>query len=267
MLRLLRPVMLAVGLAACSADNTSAPPRQAPTSPTEAVATGNGPGWTIPRTDYAFTVAAGCGERGGFLGSYRVDVADGEVIEATPLDQFTEAIPPAEALSVGDLVSRARAAEREGAEEVSITASARGWPRRVAIDRRVDVTDDEECYTIRDVVTADEATPRNQESARPLRPTAAWDDDGGLTLTTEGSSSCPLAPVVVVARDERTLAVRLADYDRTQLCTADLARRTWQLRLPFRFDREAPHLTMVVVSDGRKPVVLPLGKAPPALQR
>ena len=118
MLRLLWPVMLAMGLSACSADDTSAPPPQSPTSPTGAIPTDDGPRWRIPRTDYAFSVFAGCGERGGFLGSYRVDVVDGEVVEATPLDQFTEVIPPAEALSIGDLVRRARAAKRDGAEDV-----------------------------------------------------------------------------------------------------------------------------------------------------
>jgi hypothetical protein len=138
-------VPLAVAtLAACATPGGAA----APAGTTSAGA------WTEP-ADYSFVVTSPCGER-GFLGTYQVVVAGGEVVDSQWRDPASGAWAPFDQLesvsTLGDMLEEVRvASEDPEAGEVSLeTDPADGHPTSVSVDHIEDAIDDESCYEITD---------------------------------------------------------------------------------------------------------------------
>ena len=121
-------------------------------SPESAASSTPSPESFEPGPNYTYEVHAGCGERGGFFGFYRVQVDDRSVIAVKPLNRWTQEIPARQALSIAGLVEHARMEERQGADVVKIVADADGILQRVRIDRIRRGIDDEECYRVTKVV-------------------------------------------------------------------------------------------------------------------
>jgi hypothetical protein len=165
--------------------------------------------WTRPGPDYSYTVDAGCGERGGLVGWYRIRVSDAAVAEVWPLDKFSDDVMPSAAPTIAELVDEAAQAERDGADKTVVTTSPQGYPQRILIDRDTNSIDDEVCYTISDVV-------RESGSVRPWpkpRPIVDWTADGEVRLTTSGSSSCPWKLGSVQARGTQSAVLRVDGPD------------------------------------------------------
>ena len=212
--------------------------------------------WTRPGPDYSYTVDAGCGERDGLVGWYRIRVSDGAVTEVWPLDQYSADVSPSAAPTIADLVDEAARAERDGAEKTEVTTSAQGYPQRIGIDWDTNSIDDEVCYTISDVV-------RESGSVRPWpRPIVDWTADREVRLTTWGSSSCPWTLGSVQARGTQSAVLRLDGPDAGTICTADLAPHRSIVKLPSRIDLGAEQLTFVVLAAGKRPLVLTLDPNP-----
>ena len=208
--------------------------------------------WTRPGPDYSYTVDAGCGERRGLVGWYRIRVSDGTVAEVWPLDQYSADVSPSAAPTIADLVDEAAQAERDGADEIVVTTSPQGYPHRILIDRDADAIDDEVCYTISDVV-------RESGSVAPWpepRPVVDWTADREVRLTTWGSSSCPWRLGSVEARGTQSAVLRLDGPDAGTICTTDFAPHHSVVKLPSRIDRDAEQLTFVLLAAGKRPLVL-----------
>src|SRR5262245_21201090 len=215
---------------------------------------------TPPGPDYSYTVDAGCGERSGLVGLYRIRVAEGAVTEIRPLDKHSVEVSPSAAPTISGLVDEAVQAEQDGADEVVVTRSPDGYPRHISIDRDAKAIDDEVCYTISDVV-------RESGSAQPWpqpRPTVDWTTHREVRLTTWGSSSCPWKLDSVQARGTQRVILRLDGPAPDTICTMDLAPHRSIVRLPTRIDRGAEQLTFVVLAAGMRPLMLTLDQRPPA---
>ncbi len=74
--------------------------------------------------DYAFTVRAGCGERRGVFGYYRVTVRNGKVVTSTPLDLPPPSSPRARPTALADWSTAARPPRAQGAERVVVQRSS-----------------------------------------------------------------------------------------------------------------------------------------------
>jgi hypothetical protein len=209
--------------------------------------------WTRPGPDYSYTVNGGCGERSGLVGRYRLDVTDGVVTAVSPLSAYGD-LRPSEAPTLADLVAEAAAAERNDADEVTVTTSPAGYPRRIFIDRYADGIDDEVCYTVSDVVRE---PSRIQPWGEP-RPAVEWTTDREVRLTTWGSSSCPWVPARVEARGTQSVTVRLEGPGPKAICTTDIAAHRSILDLPSRIDRSAKQLTLVLLARGHEALVVTL---------
>ncbi|WP_210649006.1 DUF6174 domain-containing protein [Nocardioides sp. SYSU D00065] len=98
--------------------------------------------------DYRFVLTSSCGER-PLIGRYRVEVRDGAVQSAEPL-QGTVARPElADVPTLAGLLDRADQAE--AGAEVTLAVDDKGLPSSLNIDPSSEVTDDEECYEVTDV--------------------------------------------------------------------------------------------------------------------
>ncbi len=211
---------------------------------------------TLPGSDYSYTVNAGCGEGAGLMGLYRIQVADGKVVEAWPLSGTGGGAALTDVPTIDQLVQETEAAEQDGADEVTVTTSPLGYPHRIMIDQIADAIDDEVCYTISDVV-------RESESAQPWakpRPSVSWTAQREVRLTTYGSSSCPWKLDSVEARGSQSVVLRLDGPDPKTICTLDLAPHYSTVDLPSRIDRVAEQLTFVVMANGKQPLVLTLNQ-------
>lgn len=214
--------------------------------------------WTRPGPDYSYTVDAGCGERGGLVGWYRIRVSEASVAEVWPLDQYSADVSPSAAPTIADLVDEAAQAERDGADKIVVTTSPQGYPQRILIDRDANAIDDEVCYTISDVV-------RESGSVRPWpqpRPIVDWTAHREVRLTTQGSSSCPWKLGSVQARGTQGAVLVLDGPDAGTICTTDLAPHYSVVKLPAGVDRDAEQLTFVVLATGKRPLVLALDQNP-----
>lgn len=153
----MRPVLIAAVLlvSACSA-------QPAPASNAPAVAGELSPPsheareWREPSA-YSFTLASECGER-SLIGRFHIEVENGVVVGVEGLDEqgrrFVESrssegrrtggVP-----TLAGLLGQVAEARRDGADRVEVKADQTdGHPVSIAIDRRINATDDEECYEI-----------------------------------------------------------------------------------------------------------------------
>ena len=206
---------------------------------------------TLPGSDYSYTVDAGCGERSGLVGLYRVRVVDGEVERMWSLSGDGGS-GLTDAPTLDQLVEEAESAEADGADEVSVTTSPQGYPQRIMIDQIANAIDDEVCYTVSDVV-------REGGKLRPWtkpQPSIGWTEQRELRLTTYGSSSCPWVPAAVEPRGSQSATIRLKGPDRGEICTMDLAPHHSIVDLPSKIDRRADQLTFVILASGHQPLVL-----------
>ena len=208
---------------------------------------------TLPGSDYSYTVNAGCGERSGLIGLYRIQVADGKVAQVWPLSgagggALTD-VP-----TIDQLVQEAETAEQDGADEVTLTTSHQGYPQRIMIDHDSDSIDDEVCYTISDLVRESAST---QPWTKP-RPSLSWTAQREIRLTTYGSSSCLWKLDSVAARGSQSVVLRLDGPDPKTICTMDLAPHHSIVDLPSKIDRGAGQLAFVVLASGKQPLVLTL---------
>lgn len=108
------------------------------------------PAWTAPDS-YTYTVDSGCGER-ALIGSFRITVENGEVVDAEALGNSAESVVERldELPTLDDLLDEARVAARERADELEVTMSPDGYPEEIRIDWERDAIDDEACYVIED---------------------------------------------------------------------------------------------------------------------
>jgi Family of unknown function (DUF6174) len=213
---------------------------------------------TLPGSDYSYTVDAGCGERAGLVGMYRIRVVDGEVAHVWLLSGGGGQVALTDVPTIDQLVEEAESAEQEGADQVTVTTSPQGYPHRIMIDQIADAIDDEVCYTISDVVREGR---KLQVWTKP-RPTIGWTKQRELRLTTYGSSSCPWVPAAVEARGTQSVTIRLEGPDRDEICTMDLAPHHSTVELPSRIDRRADQLTFVLLAPAHQPLVLTVEQNP-----
>ena len=99
---------------------------------------GLGHDWVEPDR-YQYTMSSTCGERNG-LGTFRLTVRDGDVVEAEKLRRYSDLLPLAEMPTVGDILAIAEQADDEGADDVSVEWSDDGEPR-ARVDRLRDQLD------------------------------------------------------------------------------------------------------------------------------
>lgn len=111
--------------------------------------------WREPAR-YAFTVESACGER-GFLGRYRLTVAQGKITKADGLDDSAKGWiasgPPAPLPTLAGLVAELEAARKKSADVARIEVDPTDQhPTKITIDPDKGSIDDEVCYTISDYV-------------------------------------------------------------------------------------------------------------------
>jgi Family of unknown function (DUF6174) len=214
---------------------------------------------TLPGSDYSYTVNAGCGERSGLVGLYRIQVVDGKVANVWPLSgSGGGGAALTDVPTIDQLVEEAESAEQDGADEVTVTTTPDGYPHRIMIDQIADAVDDEVCYTISDIVRESGSTTT---WTKP-RPMVQWTPRREVRLTTYGSSSCPWTPKAIEARGEQSVTVRLEGPKRDEICTMDIAPHHSIVKLPSRIDRQAGQLSFVLVAPGYQAVVLTLNQNP-----
>jgi hypothetical protein len=213
---------------------------------------------TLPGSDYSYTVNAGCGERGGLVGLYRIQVVDGKVVDVWPLSGTGGGAALTDVPTIDQLVEEAESAEQKGADEVTVTTTSDGYPSRIMIDQIADAVDDEVCYAISDVVREGGSTAA---WSKP-RPMVQWTPRREVRLTTYGSSSCPWVPKEIEARGTQSVTVRLKGPERDEICTMDIAPHHSIVKLPSRIDRRADQLSFVLVAPGYQAVVLILEQNP-----
>jgi len=93
----------------------------------------------------------------------------------------------------------------------------------------------------------------------PSSPPVAWADDGHLSVTTRGSSSCPTGPgeVAVTGEQEVVVGIEPVFPDRDP-CTADIAPRTTEVALPRGVSAEEELTVRLRYGNGdEETVVLP----------
>jgi hypothetical protein len=150
-----------------------------------------------PPAHYAFDVAAGCGFRTGLIGTHRITVVRDEPVAIEPIEGSAR-VRLVDALTIPDIVQRARTARQAGADRVVVSRSSAGVPTRVSIDYLRDAVDDEECYRISHVVTTPgSASATTQDSAsgeEPPEPTYTWNDQPSPVVLLLPSSNVELRP-------------------------------------------------------------------------
>lgn len=113
--------------------------------------------WAEPAA-YSFTLESRCGER-NLLGRFAVEVENGVVVSVEGLDdqgrRATSVVQPADVPTLADLLALVAEARGDGADQVDlVTDPADGHPVSVEIDWEAAATDDEECYTVSDLVVS-----------------------------------------------------------------------------------------------------------------
>ena len=110
--------------------------------------------WNEPAS-YEFTLDSRCGER-LLIGRFRVAVRDHAVVGIEGRDSQGRTvgplIDPNLVPTLAELLQLAKRARAEGADEAVVEFDADGNPASVRIDRDRSTIDDEECYTISNVV-------------------------------------------------------------------------------------------------------------------
>lgn len=108
-------------------------------------------GWKEPSA-YTYTLTSSAGER-ALIGTFRVTVRDGEVVDAVGLDESARRVvkgSPAVVPTLQDLLAELDGARREGAATAEADFAADGHPTRIALDREKNAVDDEALYVIGD---------------------------------------------------------------------------------------------------------------------
>ncbi|MGW1951409.1 DUF6174 domain-containing protein [Streptomyces sp. NPDC001920] len=107
--------------------------------------------WQEPGS-YAYTLLSSGGER-SLLGTFRITVRDGAVVDAVGLDDsgrsVVERVPDA-VPTLEELLAELDQARRDGADEAEARYAADGHPARISLDWEEDAIDDEALYVISD---------------------------------------------------------------------------------------------------------------------
>ncbi|MFH0516243.1 DUF6174 domain-containing protein [Streptomyces sp. M41] len=107
--------------------------------------------WREPGS-YTYTLLSTGGER-SLLGTFRISVRDGAVVDAVGLDdtgrRVAESVPDA-VPTIGGLLAELRQARRDGADRAEAQYAADGHPVRISLDREENAIDDETLYLIGD---------------------------------------------------------------------------------------------------------------------
>lgn len=127
-------------------------PEPGPASSASAVAR-----WAEP-VAYSFTLESRCGER-NLIGRFAVEVENGVVVAVEGLDHQGETaiavVQPADVPTLAGLHTLVAEARADGADKVDlVTDPADGHPVSVEIDWEAAAIDDEECYTVSDLVAS-----------------------------------------------------------------------------------------------------------------
>ncbi|MFI5555113.1 DUF6174 domain-containing protein [Streptomyces sp. NPDC051738] len=127
---------LLCAVAACGTESKSAP-------------AGGGATWQEPAS-YAYTLRSTEGER-TLLGTFRITVRDGAVVEAVGLDdsgrRVVEDVPDA-VPTIGELLDELEQARRDDADKAEAEYAAEGHPARISLDWEENAIDDEALYVI-----------------------------------------------------------------------------------------------------------------------
>jgi hypothetical protein len=105
--------------------------------------------WQEP-SSYAYTLTSSEGER-NLLGTFRVTVRDGKVVEAVGLDESGRRVTeqsPAEVPTIGGLLEELEQARRDRADTAEAKYAADGHPLRISLDWDENAIDDEALYVI-----------------------------------------------------------------------------------------------------------------------
>jgi Family of unknown function (DUF6174) len=106
--------------------------------------------WDAP-PNYSFDLRSRCGEQ-TLIGTFRVAVLDGDVVDVKGLDESGAAAVAAlrdDFPSLTDLMAFAEEAQASDADIVRIEMDPEeGFPKRIQIDYNLDAIDDESCFAI-----------------------------------------------------------------------------------------------------------------------
>ncbi|MGW3953493.1 DUF6174 domain-containing protein [Streptomyces sp. NPDC004752] len=108
-----------------------------------------GTSWEEPAA-YSYTLTSSAGER-ALIGTFRVTVRDGEVVNAVGLDESGRRVAeqsPAALPTLGDLLAELDGARRENAARAEADYAADGHPTRIALDWAENAVDDEALYVV-----------------------------------------------------------------------------------------------------------------------
>ncbi|AZQ38012.1 hypothetical protein EJ357_34940 [Streptomyces cyaneochromogenes] len=107
--------------------------------------------WQEPAS-YTYTLRSTEGER-ALLGTFRITVRDGAVVEAVGLDdsgrRVVEDVPDA-VPTIGELLGKLEQARRDDADRAEAEYTAGGRPVRISLDWEENAIDDEALYAISD---------------------------------------------------------------------------------------------------------------------
>ncbi|GAA4040794.1 DUF6174 domain-containing protein [Streptomyces shaanxiensis] len=111
----------------------------------------SGSTWQEPAS-YTYTLRSTEGER-TLLGTFRITVRDGAVVEAVGLDdsgrRVVEDVPDA-VPTIGELLDELEQARRDDADQTEAEYAADGSPVRISLDWEENAIDDEALYAISD---------------------------------------------------------------------------------------------------------------------
>ncbi|MFF9899554.1 DUF6174 domain-containing protein [Streptomyces longispororuber] len=145
--------------AACGDGSSAEVAASAPT----ALTTPGPPAWKEPSA-YAYTLTSSEGER-ALLGTFRVTVRDGEVVETVGLDDSARRFVrdrPDRVPTLGDLVRELAQARRDKAHTAEAAYAADGHPARITLDWDRNAVDDEARYVVSSYKTLGGAAQPNE---------------------------------------------------------------------------------------------------------
>lgn len=144
-----RAALMAVLVCASAACGTGAPAPSAGGQQSGAEGARSRAPWREPGS-YRYTLRSSGGER-TLLGTFRVTVRDGAVVEAVGLDDsgrgVAESVPDA-VPTIGELLDELAQARRDGADAAEARYAADGHPLRISLDWEENAVDDEAVYVI-----------------------------------------------------------------------------------------------------------------------
>jgi hypothetical protein len=146
-----RAALIAVLVCASAACGTGAPASSAGGQETgaEGAAARSRTPWREPGS-YSYTLRSSGGER-TLLGTFRVTVRDGAVVEAVGLDDSGRGVAgsaPDAVPTIGELLDELEQARRDGADAAEARYAADGHPLRISLDWEENAVDDEAVYVI-----------------------------------------------------------------------------------------------------------------------